>query len=75
MELCSDTRPPCRPTGDVGHQQYKAIPPLVPVMWKCSTKGGESDHECGARKPQLAPNELKARPGQKKKPPGTKLQG
>ena len=36
-------------------------------MWKWqSTKGGKSDHECGAKKPQLSPNELKDRPGQKK---------
>lgn len=25
----------------MGHQQYKTRPPLVPVMWKCSTKGGD----------------------------------
>nr|DAM79387.1 MAG TPA: hypothetical protein [Caudoviricetes sp.] len=38
---CARTRGhPIGPRGDVGHQQYKTNPPLVPVMWKCSTKGG-----------------------------------
>ena len=48
MELCSIHGATLGPRGDVGQQQYKTNPPLVPVMWKCSTKGGKHEPLMGS---------------------------